>query len=486
VVEPSKRRRQRGSHVYPRTLPSGRVVFYAYVAGRKPPRVSLDTSDAADAERRFRALLARPAAELRGAAGAAPEMKLAEIATLYLEAPHGWTRQTHRTKRNRLDAVGAWLEGRGLQFASQISPTVLDVWLGERRQKRTHRTINRDLRDLKCMLAWAAERGLCNPCGAVASKAYFREAKRSRRFVVPDPAEMAAILAKLDALYKESEDRARERMRTHAGGRWPRAGARACVGAIYVTGLRIDELRRLDASDLHDGALWARPESGAAASAEPGKGYRERHIPLSPEAQAIVREFFATTKGKKRTFSESWLVRELHDATDALELPRCGLHDIRRGFATEAVRAGVDIVVVSRWLGHADIATTERYIAEYRSDRRVIAPLPRAFAPTAGREHNVSNTGVQAGPNPPDLSLGGSGGSAAFAAAITRETGSYPWDLNPRPAVYETAEHSHRYNEKQLRLHNVSTDLSPGEAFAALEGRIWRWHDLALAREVWS
>jgi len=472
--QPPARRRQRGSHVYPRKLPSGAVVYYAYISGRKPPRVSLDTSDAADAERRFRALLAQPAADVRGAAASGPpEVKLAELATLYLDAPHGWTRQTLRTARNRVDAVGAWFEGKGVVYASQITPTLVDSWMGERRGATKHRTLNRDLRAFKLLLAWGAERSLCGPCPAVASREYLREAKRSKRFVVPDPDEMARIFVQLDAQYQAAEDAARARMKAHAGGRWPRKGARTCVEAIYVTGLRIDELRRLDVSDLHDGALWARPEEGAATVAEPTKGHRERHIPLSPKAQAIVRGFFELTQGRKRTFSESWLVNALHDATDALQLPRCGLHDVRRGFATEAARAGTDIVVISTWLGHADIATTERYIATYRSDAKVVAPLPRAFAPTpaastpeptAGRVHNVSNTGVDPGPNPPDLATEGAAGETKNPAGSLRDSRSHPWDLNPRPAVYETAAKTRSSSGIGEPVHTVSTGAGEGAA----------------------
>ena len=178
MVQSPKQRRQRGSHIYPRKLPSGRVVFYAYVSGRKPPRVSLDTSDRAEAERAFRAILAAP--DVRRAPGAAPEMTLAELTTLYLDAPHGWTRQTHRTARNRVDAIGGWLEERGVTYASQISVELVDDLVRDRRGAVTHGTINRDLRSFRLALAWAAERGLCNPCSAIAGREKLREAKPTR------------------------------------------------------------------------------------------------------------------------------------------------------------------------------------------------------------------------------------------------------------------------------------------------------------------
>lgn len=392
------RRYQQGAHRFRER----NGVWYAYLPreGRSPQRLSLCTKDDAEAERAFRELLERGTAtkENTNRGRGAGEASLAEICERYLTAPHGWTKQTLRTARNRALAFALWCENRHIIKPGEITASIVDEWLTERRDKTTHRTINRDLRVVRLMLQWANERGLCDPCPSVTERENLREARRKRRAIVPDPYEMREILEMVGAQYEGSLVVARERLSRKGGGRWPRAGAKEALGAIYATGLRVDELRRFSVDDLWGGALHVRPQEGSAAEAEPSKSYRERRIALSPDAEAIVRAFLllAAKQKSRGTFSESWLVEMLHQATDALGFPRCGLHDLRRGFATEAVRQGIDIIIVSRWLGHADVATTELYLAEYRSDREVVAPIPRGLAPQSLRKEGVSEGEKQA------------------------------------------------------------------------------------------
>ena len=65
------------------------------------------------------------------------------------------------------------------------------------------------------------------------------------------------------------------------------------------------------------------------------------------------------------------------------------LHKFRATFATMHLQSGVDIVTVSRWLGHKDIKTTMRYLTAARGAdvrKKVNAGLlVKAFAPRAGR-----------------------------------------------------------------------------------------------------
>jgi integrase len=45
----------------------------------------------------------------------------------------------------------------------------------------------------------------------------------------------------------------------------------------------------------------------------------------------------------------------------------------------------VPLTEIAKWLGHADVRTTEGYIVAYRSDRQHTAPVPRALAGDAGQ-----------------------------------------------------------------------------------------------------
>lgn len=357
--------RQQGPHLIQRD-----GVYYASLGQRR--RVSLRTRDRSEAELAFAKLLSGEAPDVRRAARAA-EIALTEITEQYLTAPHGWTRQTLRTAQARVEAVGDWFQQRGVEYASEITPALVDRYLAERRAQVTHRTINRDWRAWRLAIEWAQGRALCGPCEAVTDRAELREARRARRHVLPAPDEVARVLERLRQ--RDASDAGR-----NAGGHGsePRnRGASLAVLALYVTGLRIAELQRLTSDDVHDGAVWVRPEAGAADTAEPTKGHRERAIRLSPDALEAVRAYLAWTRGRRTAFSESWLLKTVCAACKATKVPPFGLHDLRRAAATEWHRAGVPVLVISRWLGHSDARTTELYLGEYRSDRALVAPLPR-------------------------------------------------------------------------------------------------------------
>lgn len=352
MPKPPSRRYQRGPHIYARKLATG-VVWYAYTPNR-PKGVSLGTRDAVEAERRFRAILAGTVDE-SDVGGDPRESSLRVIASEWVSAPHGFTRRTRQTHGNRFVAFAVWCEKHGATYASEISATLLDQWLTERTERVSRRTINRDLRVVRRALHWAAEARLCAPCEPVATRRDLREPSREKRHVVPDPDEMRRILAAAETQH---------------------AGAHKALVVLYATGRRIEELRRLTPFDVRDGVLYVRPEAGPAAKAEPGKGYSTIALPIAPEVQDALKAFFAWRAGPRAKCSEGWLLRKLHDACDAARVDRCGLHDLRRAFATEAHAAGVSVRVISRWLGHKDTRTTERYLSSYRSDERVAAPVP--------------------------------------------------------------------------------------------------------------
>ena len=48
-------------------------------------------------------------------------------------------------------------------------------------------------------------------------------------------------------------------------------------------------------------------------------------------------------------------------ATAAAQLPRIRWHDLRHSFASQLVMAGVPLVAVQQYLGHADLSMTMRY-----------------------------------------------------------------------------------------------------------------------------
>jgi integrase/recombinase XerD len=337
----------------------------------------MHTADAAEAERRLQHRL-RELADGRGrrpVGDPAPvETPLADAVARWLLAPHGYTSRTLQSARNRLAAWLEWCASRGVTLASQITPALVDAWITERSAAVSRRTVNRDLRAARVALRWCSKRKLLAAPAALGEHQGLREPARHLRREVPDPDELARVLEAV----------------TH-----PRH--RAALYALAATGLRIEELRRLHLGSLVDGRLRVEPQQGAADTAEPGKGYRSRDVPLAPAAVEAVRRYLgcAWSGPRKTPPSERSLLTALHRACDAVKVPRCGLHDLRRAFATEAFRAGVPLTVIALWLGHADVRTTEGYVVAYRSDRGHTAPVPRALG---GGADKVQSPGVNSAP----------------------------------------------------------------------------------------
>ena len=57
-----------------------------------------------------------------------------------------------------------------------------------------------------------------------------------------------------------------------------------------------------------------------------------------------------------------YVTRHFLDLSAQAGLPRIVLHGLRHTWATHALAAGVDMLVVSRHLGHSSLATTDRYV----------------------------------------------------------------------------------------------------------------------------
>lgn len=94
-----------------------------------------------------------------------------------------------------------------------------------------------------------------------------------------------------------------------------------------------------------------------------GKGRRRRVVPLNATAKKIL-------KPGKKQFSKSrkQLYRLCRRAADKAGLKEgFGPHALRRYFATELLRRGVSLDIISRLMGHSNIRTTERYISHYSS-----------------------------------------------------------------------------------------------------------------------
>ena len=143
------------------------------------------------------------------------------------------------------------------------------------------------------------------------------------------------------------------------------------VASLRFTGMRSGELRTLrrDRLDLDEGQAQVI-----------GKGSRPRLVVLPPPLRPILVDFLSEVRPELPDsplllsnpatrvttpltgFSHEALYREVELAGQRAEVPgRHFPHRWRHTFATELVRAGVDIHVVQRLLGHRSVTSTVGY-----------------------------------------------------------------------------------------------------------------------------
>lgn len=152
-------------------------------------------------------------------------------------------------------------------------------------------------------------------------------------------------------------------------GRTPQERLRnkTLVEVLYATGMRVSELVTLPAS-----AVRGDPEMILIK----GKGGKERMVPLSRPARAVLREWLVewdrmNTKGKflfpsrgaegHITRQHFYLLIKSIAATGGVDPDRVTPHTLRHAFATHLLAHGADLRVIQTLLGHADLATTEIY-----------------------------------------------------------------------------------------------------------------------------
>jgi integrase len=148
--------------------------------------------------------------------------------------------------------------------------------------------------------------------------------------------------------------------------------------ALYIvaafTGLRLGELRALRWRDLNftDRLVHVRRSFTRGQFKPYPKGRRQRSVPMidqiiPPLDRLSQREHFTAPddlvfiNATGGVIEESALRRRMWKALDAAELEHVRFHDLRHSYCTMAVRA-YRLDEVKAYAGHADIATTMRYV----------------------------------------------------------------------------------------------------------------------------
>lgn len=148
---------------------------------------------------------------------------------------------------------------------------------------------------------------------------------------------------------------------------------RAILETLYSCGLRVSELCSLRIEDVDEEAIRVQ-----------GKGGKERIVPIGAEALKSIDSYLAFREGAEEALflassgrpidrQTVWKLVKYYAARAGIG-KRISPHTFRHSYATHLLENGADLRIIQELLGHADIASTDRYT------RVSSAHLHRAFA----------------------------------------------------------------------------------------------------------
>lgn len=139
---------------------------------------------------------------------------------------------------------------------------------------------------------------------------------------------------------------------------------RVLMMTCYGGGLRVGELVRLRPADIHSERMLIRVNQG--------KGRKDRYTLLSPRLLDELRNYWRAyrpavwlfpARDGRRPLPVATAQRTFYTLKRRARIERGnGIHCLRHSFATHLMEAGVDLPTVQRLLGHANLATTARYL----------------------------------------------------------------------------------------------------------------------------
>jgi site-specific recombinase XerD len=157
----------------------------------------------------------------------------------------------------------------------------------------------------------------------------------------------------------------------------------AVLEVLYSSGVRVGELCSLDVSDLDltrgRAIVW-------------GKGGKQRSVPLGEPAVAALEHWVRSARAELLTSDtpagalfvnragRRLTPRDVRRLLDRRAPSPTHPHALRHTFATHLLDGGADLRAVQELLGHADLATTQRYTHVSRERLRSVydATHPRA------------------------------------------------------------------------------------------------------------
>lgn len=304
--------------------------------------------------------MARPAAAVTEADDRRlPYFLAADDAKAAAEAWHRWLTKEKRFARHTLRAYGQDLSGF-LSFLSDHlgQPATLDdlrslrqsdfrAWLARRRNDGIESTsLARSLSAIRSFFRRLQRDGLVDNAAA----GLIRTPKRPHS--VPKPLSVDAAQQVIDAA--DEADAAP----------WLQARDAAILTLLWGAGLRLGEALGLNGDDVPRGDTLL----------VTGKGNKQRLVPVLPVVREAIAAYvklcpyaisagsplFYGARGKR--LDPAIVQKAMRNARRALNLPETATpHALRHSFATHLLGNGGDLRTIQELLGHASLATTQRY-----------------------------------------------------------------------------------------------------------------------------
>jgi site-specific recombinase XerD len=273
--------------------------------------------------------------------------------------------RTVEAYRRDLAGFAEWAERGGVDGPAGVDRVLLRRYVAHLATRRyAKRSIARKVSALRRYFAWTARRGLVasDPSTSLSAP---RGDGRLPRVLRQD--ELSAMLDDPSARAGDDPNR--------------RARDDAVLEMLYGSGIRVGELCALSLADVD------LPRGRAVVW---GKGSKQRTVPLSEPAVDALRQWIGAVRDASLvTRTEALFVNQRGHALTPRDVRRIvdrrapaptHPHALRHTFATHLLDGGADLRAVQELLGHADLATTQRYTHVSRERLRSVydATHPRA------------------------------------------------------------------------------------------------------------
>jgi site-specific recombinase XerD len=145
------------------------------------------------------------------------------------------------------------------------------------------------------------------------------------------------------------------------------------LSTVYSCGLRLDEARHLEVSDIDSQRMMIHVHRG--------KGAKDRYVALPQPTLHLLRQYWLTHRHPRLVFpARGHKPTDAHQATQpvakssvqsafrqakrqaGVNKKGVAVHTLRHSYATHLLEAGVNLRVIQRYLGHSRLETTMLYL----------------------------------------------------------------------------------------------------------------------------